>query len=150
MLEPPAQHHYFYTATVGASASARLTDFGTLRARAGIAFDNFLPYAYVGAALGRVDIMRSASVSYTRHDIPDVVAPPTGPLTPIPDFTYGPQAQQEIKSTLAYGYAIGLGIDIALMQNVFVRAEAEYLQFAPVEAIKIHVNSGRIAVGVKF
>ena len=147
----PAQHHYFYTATVGSEANARLIDYATVRARAGVAIDNFLPYAFGGLALGRADIYRSATVSYLRHDIPDVVAPPTGPLVPIPDFTFGPQTESDTKNnTLLYGYAAGLGMDIALMPNVFVRAEMEYVQFIPAQDVKIHVSTGRVGVGLKF
>ena len=32
----------------------------------------------------------------------------------------------------------------------FVRAEWEYIQFFPVQDFKIHLNSGRIAAGIKF
>jgi opacity protein-like surface antigen len=119
----PAQHHYFYTATVSSSASVRLIDFGTLRLRAGVALDKFLPYAFAGAALGRVDVVRSATVSYLREDIPDNVAPPAPPITPQPDFNFGPQTRSEQRDgAFAYGYTAGLGVDVALMPNVFMRA----------------------------
>ena len=63
--QAPAQHHYFYTASVTSSASARIVDYATARARAGFVFDRLLPYAFVGGALARVDIVRSATVAYT-------------------------------------------------------------------------------------
>ena len=149
--QAPAQHHYFYTATVSSTASARITDYATLRARAGAVFDRFLPYAFVGAALARVDIVRSATVSYTRQDIPDNVAPPAGPIVPQPNFNFGPETRSENRNgVFAYGYTGGLGIDIALLPNVFVRAEAEYIKFFPVQDFKIHVATGRVGVGVKF
>ena len=57
-------HHYVYTATVISRSPARAcTDFGTMRARAGFIMDRFLPYAFAGAALGRVDVSRSATLS---------------------------------------------------------------------------------------
>jgi len=144
----PAQHHYFYTATVTSSASARIVDYATARARAGFVFDRLLPYAFVGGALGRVDIVRSATVSYTRQDIPDNVIPA---VTPLPTFNFGPQTKSEQqKDAIAYGFTTGVGIDVALAQNVFVRAEYEYIGFLPVHDFKIRIGTGRLGVGIKF
>jgi opacity protein-like surface antigen len=146
--QAPAGHHYFYTATVDSSASARITDFATMRARAGIVMDRFLPYAFAGAAIGRVDVFRSARVSYNRHDIPDVATPP---ITPQPDYNFVPQTRSESRNgVFAYGYTAGLGLDVIVMPNVFLRAEWEYVQFFPVQDFKIHLNSARVGIGIKF
>jgi opacity protein-like surface antigen len=147
----PAGHHYFYSTTLTAAASARLQDFGAIRARAGFALDRFMPYVFGGLALGRVDVSRSVTVSYLRHDVPNVVAPPGAPITPEPDFFFGPQTQAEIReSVVAYGYAAGLGLDVAVMPNVFMRGEWEYLQFNAVQDYKIRINTFRAGLGVKF
>ena len=147
----PAGHHYFYTATVTSLASARIRDFGTIRVRAGVALDMFLPYVFFGGAVGRADTIRSATISYRRRDIPDNVVPPAPPITPEPDFNFGPQTRAETREgVFAYGYTAGLGIDIALMPNVFMRAEWEYIQFLPVQDFRIHMNTVRAGVGVKF
>jgi opacity protein-like surface antigen len=149
--QAPAQHHFFYTASVGSQASATLTDFATVRGRAGVVFNRFLPYAFAGVALGRVDILRSATVSYRRQDIPDNVTPPTPPITPLQTFNFGPQTQSENrKGVIAYGYTAGLGLDVALTPNLFMRAEWEYVQFFPVQDFKIHLNTMRVGVGIKF
>ena len=37
------------------SSSLKLTDYATFRGRAGYAFGQFLPYAFVGAAVGRMN-----------------------------------------------------------------------------------------------
>jgi opacity protein-like surface antigen len=149
--QAPAQHHYFYTTTVNSSASARITDFATMRTRAGVVIDGFLPYAFVGAAVGRVDVFSSATVAYTRHDIPDSVTPPAPPIAPQPDYNFGPQTRTERRNgVFAYGYTAGLGIDVAVLPNVFLRAEWEYVQFFPVQDFKIHLNTGRVGVGIKF
>ena len=52
--------------------------------------------------------------------------------------------------TFAYGYTVGLGIDWALLPNVFVRAEWEYVQFFPVSDFKIHVSTARVGAGIRF
>ena len=142
------------TVSIDARAQMKLMDYATLRGRAGYAWGQFLPYAFVGAAVARLDVVRSATVSYTRHDIPDAVpitVPPTPPITPEADFHFGPQTRgMNRKGVFAYGYAGGLGLDVALLPNVFVRAEWEYVQLIPVEDFKIHIGSGRVAVGIKF
>ena len=147
----PAGHHYVYTANFIAGPSARLHDFGTLRARAGFTYGRFLPYAFAGLALGRVDVSRSATLSYLRRDIPDVVAPPGTPITPQPDFFFGPLTKAESRnSVVAYGYAAGLGLDVAVTSNVFMRGEWEYVQFTSVGDYTIHVNTFRGGLGVRF
>jgi opacity protein-like surface antigen len=150
--QAPATHHFFYATTVSGSARANIVDYATTRIRAGFAIDRFMPYAFAGPAVGRVDIARSATVSYHQSDIPDAVPvtnPPTPPITPITsDFSQTQTTSK--KGMFAWGYAGGLGLEVALLPNVFLRAEWEYLQFLKVEDFKIHVASGRVGVGVRF
>jgi opacity protein-like surface antigen len=147
----PATHHYFYNTTVTSNASAQITDYATARLRAGFIMDRFMPYAFIGAAIARMDIVRNATVSYVRHDIPDATTPPTPPITPEADFVFGPRSHGiNRKGVFAYGYAGGLGFDYAILPNLFVRAEWEYVQLFEVDQFKIHLNSGRVGVGVKF
>jgi len=42
------------------------------------------------------------------------------------------------------------GLDVALTRNVFLRAEYEYVQFAPIANLVVDVNSVRGGLGVKF
>jgi outer membrane immunogenic protein len=153
--QAPATHHFFYSTTVTGSARANIVDYATTRIRAGFAIDRFMPYAFAGPAVGRVDIFRSATVSYHQSDIPDpvpIATPPAvqqPPITPITsDFAQTQSANK--KGMFAWGYAGGLGLEVALLPNVFLRAEWEYLQLFKVEDFKIHVASGRVGVGVKF
>ena len=148
----PPNHHFIYNVTVGSNASARLTDYGTARVRAGVVLDNFLPYVFAGGAIGRVNVTRSATVAGVRVDVPDVVPPEDGgPIAPLPPAPFGPDSRGESRDgVIAYGYTAGLGLDIALMPNVFVRAEWEFIHFAPVMDVDIYVNTVRAGVGVKF
>lgn len=149
--QAPAQHHYFYTVTVASNAASRVTDFGTLRARAAFAVDRFLPYAFVGGAIGRVDIARSATVAYSREDIPDIVPPPAGPIAPEATFFFGPETRGDFSNgVFAYGLAAGLGMDVAILPNVFMRGEWEYVKFAPVHDFNISINTVRAGLGVRF
>jgi outer membrane immunogenic protein len=126
---------------VNGAASVRITDYGTLRARAGWAAGCFLPYGFVGLALARADVTRSATVIASGVDI-------SGSGNPPYSFT---DTRSEIKSgTFAYGYTAGLGIDMALMQNIFVRAEYEYIFFGDFNDLKTHIHTARVGAGLKF
>src|ERR1700730_10940062 len=117
----PAGHHYFYTVTVAAESSLHMTDIATFRARAGWEAGNFLPYAFAGLALGRADVTTAVSVAYTATDFVDSSTPP---LVPLPDLAFGPTAQSNAQNgAVAYGFATGIGTDVALLPNVFVRGE---------------------------
>src|SRR2546423_3906800 len=108
---------------VSGTSSVRVTDYGTIRARAGWDAGRFLPYAFAGLAIGRADVTHSATVSV--HGI-DITNPPTRP-----DTFLGPTTQTESRlGVFAYGYAAGLGIDMMLLSNLFMRAEWEWVGFA--------------------
>lgn len=104
------------------SSSIKLIDYGTFRGRAGYAFGQFLPYGFLGGALGRLN--HSTSVA--------------GVVTSSRDNAY------------TAGLVAGLGIDVSIMPNVFVRAEYEYVLFAPVGSIRSSLNTGRAGIGVRF
>ncbi len=102
--------------TVQGSATARITDFGTFRLRGGWAAGPFLPYGFVAFALGRADVARSATVQYVRTDFPDQGT------VPLPPTTFGPVTETDgRRGAFAYGAAAGLGVDVALLSNVFLR-----------------------------
>jgi len=128
----------------------QLTDIAELRARAGWETGIFLPYAFAGFALGRANYLTSASVSYTAYDTPDVQTPPTPQLTPLPDLAFAATQTNGQNNALLYGFAVGLGTDVALTQNIFVRGEVEYVQFAPLNGILVSVSTARLGAGLKF
>ena len=133
---------YLTTATLSSSYSMKIKDYGSLRLRGGYTFGNFLTYGFAGAALGRADIIRSASYRlfyrYTGSAIPAL--PNIGPST---------QALNEDgRDHFIYGYSAGGGIDMMLLSNLFVRAEYEYLRFtSPVDTA---ISSVRVGLGYKF
>ena len=144
----PAGHNYLYTMTVGSASSLQMTDIATFRARAGWEAGNFLPYAFAGLAVGRGDFSTSTSVFYTAVDFTPVQTPP---IPPLPTLTVGPATQADGQNpAFAYGFAAGLGTDIALTSHVFVRGEVEYIFFAPLDHIQVSVTSARVGAGFKF
>jgi outer membrane immunogenic protein len=153
--QAPSGHHYYYHTTVAGTAAVHITDFATLRARAGWSAGQFMPYAFGGLAIGRANYYRSATVSYWTEDKPDTATPPTPPSPP-PDFNYPPGVDptgtktESQSNAIAYGAAAGLGIDVSILPNMFLRAEWEYVQFAPIHDIQVSINSVRVGLGLKF
>jgi len=129
-----------HNVTVESSASLKLVDYATFRARAGYAFGQFLPYAVVGAAVGRFNYTTTATVT----DFWSSAGSPT--LN-----QFGPQTASDNKNNaFAAGFVGGLGMDVALLPNIFLRAEWEYIAFAPVSGIRTTLNTGRVGAGVRF
>jgi len=125
--------------TVGASASLKLIDYATARARAGYVAGHFLPYAAVGIAVGRFNYATSATVI-------DIWTPSGGAPT-----TFGPVTQSDGKNgAFSAGALVAAGIDAAILPNMFVRAEWEYIAFAPVSGVRSQLNTGRVGLGLKF
>jgi outer membrane immunogenic protein len=124
-----------YNARVTATASMRITDYGTARLRAGWVADNLLPYAMIGLAVGRAEISRYATATGT----------PTGAGTA---FT---RTEGTVNSSmLAWGYSAGLGADWLIYRDVFVRAEYEFVQFFLVSDFRSQIHNGRLGLGMKF
>jgi outer membrane immunogenic protein len=93
--------------TVSATGTLEITDYATLRGRAGWAFGSILPYVTGGVAIARGNVIKEAHV---RDDWCDVIADPN--CTPTPQFS--PSSNDNRDGTFAYGYAIGGGVDCPL------------------------------------
>jgi outer membrane immunogenic protein len=146
----PTGHHFIYGINESGSETIRITDLATFRARAGWIAGQFLPYGFIGFAVARADVNRSATVLWTRTDFPDQTTPPTPPITPIPT-AFGGGTQTDIQNGgFYYGYAAGIGMDVFVMPNVFLRGEWEYVQLPNVKGMTVNLNNLRVAVGAKF
>jgi outer membrane immunogenic protein len=135
---------YLATATASSSASMRITDYGSLRVRGGYAFDCFLPYGFVGVALGQANINRRADIDlYYQY----VGGPP-----PKPDLAGNGTLTDNANSHFISGLAGGLGIDVMLYAGLFLRAEWEYLRFSSSDNTTVNttVNTVRAGLGYKF
>jgi len=137
-----------YLVNLTGSASLHITDVAGLRARAGYAVGNFLPYFTIGVAAGRADFARSATASGAEN-------PPTGyptvPCDPLAGCTVFSFTRSEAKQgAFMYGWSMGGGIDMLVLPNVFVRAEFEYIAFTSIAEIKAAISTGRLGLGVKF
>jgi len=133
--------NYFTTGTVSSSSSMDVTDFGSLRVRAGYAFSSFLPYAFAGVGMGQANIDRIANVNlnYTFVGTPPPTLPNLQLIKSLPD---------NANAHFVVGYAAGLGIDINLCAGLFMRAEWEYIRFAA--TVDTTINTARLGLGYKF
>lgn len=113
--------------TTHSTAVLRVSDFGSLRVRAGYIMGCFLPYAYLGAGMGSQTIERNVSSS------PSPVLPMWATAT---------------KTKLVYGYSAGVGLDVMLTGGLFTRLEYEYQRVT--SDIETNINTVRVGLGYKF
>jgi opacity protein-like surface antigen len=136
---------YQTTASVFSNSSMNIRDYGSLRVRGGYALGCFLPYLFGGVALGQADINRYASYdlkyTYVGSQVPRLPnIPSVGSITN--------EMSDTANAHFIYGYSGGLGVDMMLFANLFVRAEWEYMRFtAPVDTT---INTVRAGIGYKF
>lgn len=123
------------TVSITASGSVTNLDFGTLRARAGWAVGNFLPYAFAGFALGQANVN---------------IAETTTVIQTSPPGTFVFSGTAGSNNEWLYGFTVGGGLDYALTHHIFVRGEYEYVQFQPVAGTSIDINTVRLGAGIKF
>src|SRR5206468_11149680 len=125
-VELPPGSGNTYDGTIVATSSMKITDYGTIRLRGGWAYENFLPYAMVGVAAGWAQTIRSVTVSGT---------PAAGSGSP---FVITNSAEG---LPILWGYSAGIGTDVLVTSNIFLRAEYEFVQFLTVSNIKANVNA---------
>jgi opacity protein-like surface antigen len=125
-----------YNPDITATASLRITDYGTIRARGGWIAGNFLPYATAGIAVARVEYTKTATATFT----------PTNPADP----AVAPYTETDSGTRFTWGYAFGAGIDWLVMPNVFLRGEYEYIGLNPVGDIRLNISTARLGAGLKF
>jgi outer membrane immunogenic protein len=144
-----------YSVAVASQAGVTIHDILTARARFAWAFDRWLPYAFFGGAAGSAE-----TTSFTTLNVRKAITPPPttdafGNSIPQPQGPFNPvtlprNPQSETRNLFAYGYTAGLGVDVAVTSNLFLRAEWEYVQFATIGDVKVNVNTVQAGVGIRF
>jgi len=130
---------YVTTAAISSSSSMRLTDYGSLRVRGGYAVGSWLPYAFVGIALGQADINRRADAAINYQYVG---------TNGLPNYSASGFLTDNANSHLVTGFAAGLGFDWMLCAGLFMRAEFEYLRFT--STVDTSVSTARLGLGYKF
>jgi outer membrane immunogenic protein len=138
-----------YIVNITGSGSVTDLDFATLRARAGWALGNFLPYGFAGLAVGHDNTNISATVFGTQNPQNQPCTPFPAPASPacVP-FSFTGTAGRN--GEWLYGFTVGAGLDVALTRNVFLRAEYEFVQFTPIAKLQVDVNTARGGLAFKF
>jgi outer membrane immunogenic protein len=126
---------------ITAQSSVRLVDYATARVRAGYTFGQFLPYAVLGGAVGRFNYANTVTVQ-------DIGTPPAG--SPVLPFNTLDTESNSKNNAIVGGALAGLGVDVSIFANVFLRAEWEYIAFAQVGGIRTNINPGRVGIGARF
>lgn len=135
-----------YALSFGGTGSLVAQDFATLRLRAGWVVGNFLPYGFVGFAMGVATTSVTVSGVGTQYTS-GVVGTCTASQ---PCGSFGINNSFNANSQVLYGFTVGAGVDYAITSNIFVRAEFEWDQFNPPPGFLLTVASGRIGGGFKF
>ena len=126
--------------TITTQSSLKMIDYGTMRARAGYAIGQFLPYATIGAAVGRFDYTSTATV----HDIG---TPPSGsPILPF-DTT---DTQGNAKNNAIVGGLYCRAWPGRRGDSECIPARRMGIRrLSPVNGIRAMTNTGRVGIGVR-
>jgi outer membrane immunogenic protein len=137
-----------YNVALSGTGNLHLTDYTEARARAGYIVGNLLPYGFVGVVVGQA----SYSVTTLANVAQSTISPPVFPCidngSTCQNFAFSNSAGQS--NALLYGFSVGGGLDWALTQNIFLRGEFEFVQFAPISNILVYIVDARAGVGFKF
>ncbi len=137
-----------YLVNITGNGTVTNLNFGTLRARVGWAFGNFLPYAFAGGAIGNANVNISATTSGQQNPPGSACLANMPPSCVTVPFSFTGTAGKS--SEWLYGGTVGAGLDFALTRNFFVRAEYEYIYFSPVDGLRLDINTVRVGAGIKF
>jgi outer membrane immunogenic protein len=156
-LVKPDTDTYYYNTSLNGKAALAIQDAMTLRLRAGWAAGDFMPYMFAGAAVGRVEVSRSATLNVnTRVDRTTTVTDPFSgaSFTSTSTISNSARPQQSLsegrENSFVGGWTVGLGTEVAIFGNLFARAEWEYISFMKVKDISANVNTVRGGIGYRF
>lgn len=165
------------TIVLSGQSTTKLEDYGTIRARGGWVFGNFLPYITGGLAIGRAVVTDQAVVqnygydakTYTANQALTTGSPgyvynhgyrtfnpnypgngtsPTGATQTVPNAPVALQQATSVKTV--GGIALGAGLEYAVTQNIILRGEYQYVMFNDFNGHKVNLNTVRGGAAVKF
>jgi opacity protein-like surface antigen len=124
-----------------------VTDYGSLRGRAGLVLGNVLPYGFAGFVMGSGNYSVTTHI-YGQQNSASAYFPCDPGLPTCVNYDFSNSAGQN--GVLLYGFSAGGGVDWAVTPNVFVRGELEFIQFAPISNIPVYIVNARAGAGLKF
>jgi outer membrane immunogenic protein len=148
--------------TVVGRGRAEIQDFGTVRARFGYAFGNFMPFMTGGVALGRYKTDNNVTQTNTYYNVGqayntvNIVGVPTrttangGVVRSLPPIFVGTSSAGTPKSGYAVGVAMGVGVEALLTDNIMLRAEYQRIYFGDISNTSVSLDQARVGAAVKF
>lgn len=131
--------------TQSATVSASISDIFTARMRAGWAYGRFMPYATAGLALVRGNTRVTYTAGYSRIDTNATDGVDwTQPYTELVSQT------RQNNGVIGAGIALGTGIDALLTDNIFLRAEYQYIRVPSMGGVPVTLHTVRGAIAVKY
>jgi outer membrane immunogenic protein len=137
-----------YSVNITGSGMLNLTDYGSLRTRAGYVLGNFLPYGFIGFAVGSAKYAVTTRVFGQQNSASPFTLPCDDTQPTCVDYDFSNSAGRN--AALLYGGSVGFGLDWAVTPNLFLRGEIEYLTFVPLANIDVSIINARVGAGVKF
>jgi opacity protein-like surface antigen len=144
-----------YAVALNGEATAQIKDMVALRARVGWDGGNFMPFAFFGAAVGRMDITRTVTSDVKLRTDVTATNGLGGFVTtigttwdPVPAQS-GTQGQHRT-NTFAVGWTAGLGFEYCIWEGLFARVDYEYVRFSPVMNTVVTLNNAHVGLGYKF
>jgi outer membrane immunogenic protein len=131
--------------SVASNQGATLNDYATARLRMGWAYGRLMPYMTIGGAVGRFN---TVSEVYTNTQFRTNAGLPNEAIQQIDGYPLTVGSRK--KNVYAFGLSAGAGVDWALTDNLFLRAEYQIVRFAEIEGTTVTVNTGRVAAALKF
>ena len=162
IVNPPGDSHAAnvtdnYDVTLTGTAAAKVKDMISLRGRVGWDGGDFMPYAFFGAAVGRMDVSRSVTSTVDlRQDVTNsiivngVTVTSTSFGSPQPVPAQSQSQTQRRTNAFAVGWTAGLGVEYCIWDGLFARVEYEYVRFSPVMNTSVTLNNARVGLGYKF
>jgi outer membrane immunogenic protein len=125
------------------SVTAQLHDYWTARVRAGWAFGRIMPYATFGGVIARGSTSFGYSATCTRTGT-DTTSGSTQCVGGSGLIT----ASQS--NRLGFGWAAGTGVEALLGDNLFLRAEYQFVNIPSLAGVPVTLHVARAGLGLKY
>jgi outer membrane immunogenic protein len=132
-----------YSVISEGEAEAQLKNVALLKLRGGVPMGTFMPYGTIGVAFGYQSLNAEYRSTYTERKLDDDGYPA--------DVIAAGNANASINKTgYVAGFAAGLGVDWAVLPNLLLRAEYQYVAFSSFKGLETNVNLVKAGVGFRY
>ena len=150
------------TVNVSGHTTTKLEDFGMVKARAGYALGNFMPFINIGAAVGRISTNANVSQNYSTVENFNRYNVVTNADGSVNRTTFagassmrradgaGSGSASIVTSGYVPGLVLGLGLEALLGDNILVRAEYNRVYFTEYKGVNVVLDTARVGAGLKF